>query len=76
MSVELGLRSMANLPSTKVISVIGGNLFHIAAQHLGSALQWINIAQANGITDPELRGALELKIPAPSAAFSEGVIQQ
>jgi len=67
---------MANLSSAKVISVIGGNLFQIAAQHLGNALQWINIAQANGITDPELVGAWELKVPASSAAFADGIIQQ
>lgn len=55
------------------IIVIGGNLFEIAANQLGSALQWINIARANNLTDPMLSGQNEIIIPQFSSTFSNGV---
>ena len=36
------------------IMVSGGNLFALAAQYLGDATAWIQIAQLNGLTDPML----------------------
>jgi len=56
-----------------VITVTGGNLFQIAAERLGNALQWINIARTNKISDPMLSGMTTLIIPAPSAIFSDGI---
>ena len=55
------------------INVIGENLFEIAAARLGSALQWINIAQANRLTDPMLSGQNEIIIPLYSSNFSDGI---
>jgi hypothetical protein len=55
------------------ITTIGGNRFAIAAARLGSALQWINIARANNLTDPMLSGRNELTIPPFSTAFSDGI---
>jgi hypothetical protein len=55
------------------IITIGGNLFEIAATRLGSALQWINIARANNLTDPVLAGQHAIIIPQFSSAFSEGI---
>jgi hypothetical protein len=52
---------------------IGGNLFEIAATQLGSALQWINLARANNLSDPMLSGQLQLVIPPFSSAFSDGI---
>jgi hypothetical protein len=54
-------------------NTIGGNLFEVAARQYGSALQWINIAKANGLSDPVLIGQTKLKIPAYSPAFSDGI---
>jgi hypothetical protein len=55
------------------VVVIGTNLFEIAAAQLGSALQWINIAQANNLADPMLSGQTRLVIPRYSLTFSDGI---
>lgn len=55
------------------IIAIGGNLFEIAATQLGDALQWINIARANNLTDPILSGQNQLVIPPISPVFSDGI---
>lgn len=67
---------MGNTLHTGTITAIGGNLFQIAASQLGSAMQWVNIAQANGIRDPNLSGPTILIIPAISAAFTDGISPQ
>ena len=58
------------------VTAVGGNLFEIAAVQLGSALQWVNLAQANGLSDPFLTGTNVLTIPPTNQAFSGGVGQQ
>ena len=45
------------------ITVAGGNLFQIAAEHYGDAMGWVQIAQANGLTDPQIKGVTTLYIP-------------
>jgi hypothetical protein len=57
----------------QTITTIGGNLFEIAAIRLGSALQWVNIAQANNLTNPMLSGQNEIVIPSFSSVFSDGI---
>jgi hypothetical protein len=56
----------------RTIATIGGNLFEIAAAQLGSALQWINIARANNLTDPMLLGTNQIIIPPFSPILSDG----
>jgi hypothetical protein len=58
---------------TRTITAIGGNLFELAASELGSALQWINIARVNGMTDPVIIGQVEIIIPPFSSIFSDGI---
>lgn len=60
----------------KTITVVGGDLFHIAAQELGDATQWIRIAQANAILDPFLTGMVTLAIPDRDPAAGGGVPTQ
>jgi hypothetical protein len=55
------------------ITTIDGNLFAIAASELGDALQWINIARVNSLSDPMLSGELQIVIPDFSSAFSDGI---
>lgn len=55
-----------------IITTAGGNLFALAAQYLGSAEQWLRIAQLNNLTDPMLTGVLTLKIPDPDPTYSGG----
>ncbi|HQT63915.1 MAG: hypothetical protein B7Z75_03965 [Acidocella sp. 20-57-95] len=55
------------------ITVIGGNLFCIAATYLEDATQWIRIAQANGLSDPVLIGMTTLYIPPVNSAAGGGL---
>jgi hypothetical protein len=62
--------------TTTTITVAGGDLFHIAAQQLGDATQWIRIAQLNGLSDPVLTGVTTLQLPAQNPAAGGGIAQQ
>lgn len=59
----------------RTVSVVGGTLFHVAAEHLGDARQWTRIARLNGIVDPFLVGMVTLTLP-PTAkgADSSGIL--
>jgi nucleoid-associated protein YgaU len=61
--------------STQSITVAGGNLFQLAAQYLKDATQWIRIAQANGISDPQLNGLTTLVIPPVNPSAGGGIAQ-
>jgi hypothetical protein len=61
---------------TTRITVAGGDLFHIAAQQIGDATQWIRIAQANGLTDPQISGVVTLIIPDPDPTAGGGIATQ
>ncbi len=58
--------------ATRIIQVSSRNLFEIAADELGDALQWNRIARLNGITDPFLVGIHTLKIPVYDLTASNG----
>lgn len=45
------------------VTVAGGNLFRLAAEHYGDHTQWVRIARANGLRDPFLVGLHTLTIP-------------
>jgi len=55
------------------VTVAGGNLFVLAAVYLNDATQWIRIAQANGLSDPQLSGITTLVIPPVNPAAGGGV---
>ena len=57
----------------KTITVVGGNLFQIAADQLGDATQWIRIAQLNNLSDPMLSGLVTLQIPALDPTAGGGI---
>ncbi|MDD2878007.1 MAG: hypothetical protein PHT60_13590 [Acidiphilium sp.] len=59
--------------SETVVTVVGGNLFAIAAQYLGDATQWVRIAQANDLSDPVLSGVVRLVLPPVDPAATGGV---
>jgi hypothetical protein len=60
----------------KTLQVVGGDLFHIAAQQLGDATQWIRIAQLNNLVDPDISGAITLQIPDLNPNASGGIATQ
>lgn len=61
MSTNLG--AVANPQTREQIIVGGGTLYGVAAQVYGDATQWQRIAQANGVSDPNLLGITQLRIP-------------
>jgi hypothetical protein len=59
--------------SAQTITVVGGNLFALAAVYLNDATQWIRIAHANGISDPVLTGLTTLVIPPLNPTAGGGI---
>lgn len=57
----------------RVVVVAGGNLFSLAAEYLNDATQWIRIAQANGLSDPQLEGVNTLVIPPVDPTAGGGI---
>lgn len=55
------------------VVVAGGNLFALAAQYLNDATQWIRIAQANQLSDPQLSGVQTLIIPPVNPGSGGGI---
>jgi len=60
----------------KRITIAGDNLFHIAAQQLGDATQWIRIAELNNLSDPMMSGVVELLIPDVDRTAGGGIAAQ
>ena len=50
--------------TSKTITVAGGTLYDVAAQQYGDGTQWVKIAAANHMTDPNIVGIKTLVIPA------------
>jgi hypothetical protein len=59
--------------NAQTVTVVGGNLFALAAVYLNDATQWIRIAQANGIPDPVLTGLNTLIIPPMNSTAGGGL---
>jgi hypothetical protein len=63
--------------SQSITVATGTDLFHLAAQYLGDATLWLQIAQANGfIVDPVIIGTQTLIIPQADPTQTGGVAQQ
>lgn len=60
----------------KVITVVGDNLFRIAAVELGDATQWIRIAELNGLSDPIVASMIPLLIPDVDPSAGGGIAHQ
>jgi hypothetical protein len=52
----------ATIPA-KVLRVSGTTLFHVAMMQTGDPLQWVAIAELNGLTDPWITGQQTILIP-------------
>ncbi len=59
--------------SARTITVSGGNLFALAAKYLNDATQWIRIARANGLRDPNVTGLQVLVIPPVDPTAGGGI---
>lgn len=47
----------------KIVRASGTTLFQIAMRETGDPLQWVAIAQLNGLIDPWITGFAEILIP-------------
>ncbi len=73
--IQANLNLINAPPNAKIITVIGGNLFKIAAQYYGDATQWPVIAKANGLIDPMINGQMTLLIPPWNGVDTGGILQ-
>lgn len=71
--MQKNLNLIHSVPNAQIITVVGVNLFQLAAQYYNDATQWTVIAQANGLIDPEIMGLQTLLIPPPGSQISGGV---
>ena len=60
----------------RTVTVSGTTLYHVAAAELGDASQWIRIAVANGVTDPNVIGVATLSIPDSDPTRTGGLPPQ
>ena len=72
MAGNLGL--INSVPNAQVVTVAGGNLYTLASQYYGDPTMWPTIAQANGLTDPQLVGLQTITIPPKPAVSAGGVL--
>lgn len=61
--MSTNLSAVATPQTRQQILVGGGTLYGVAAKVYGDATQWQTIAQANGLSDPNLSGIAQLAIP-------------
>jgi len=72
--IKANLALINAAPNAKVITVINGDLFSIAAKEYGDHTLWTQIAEANGLIDPFLEGINKLVIPKKAAQSSGGIL--
>jgi hypothetical protein len=60
--------------SGKLVTMAGGDLYHVAAQQYGDASAWPVIARANGLSDPMLDGVQTLTVPEKPVSSPDGVL--
>ncbi len=56
----------------QIITVNGGNLFVLAAKYYSDPTLWTVIAQANGLTDPELPLGVPMTLVIPQSGTNTG----
>ena len=61
------------MSTLRTVTVVGGNLWQVAAAELGDALQASRIAVINGLTDPMLSGQVTLLIPPVDTTDTGGL---
>jgi len=71
-ATNLGLTAVA--PNSQLLTVVGANLFQLAAIYYGDATQWALIANANGLVDPIITGQMTLIIPQLNNVNTGGIV--
>lgn len=62
------------MAAVRIETVAGTNLFRVAADALGDAREWAQIARLSGLDDPMIAAPTEIKIPARNSAAATGGI--
>lgn len=70
----MATESIPSVSTNKVVTIAGGNLFAIAAKYMGDATKWYQIAQLNGLSDPEITGVVTLTIPQLNTPSNGGIL--
>jgi hypothetical protein len=73
--MQRNLSIINTAPNAQIVTLIGGNLYSLAAQYYGDQSQWVIIARANGLYDPQLTGQNTLVIPPWNGVDTGGVLQ-
>lgn len=73
--IQDNLNLINSAKSSPVITVVGGNLFQLAAQYYNDATQWVYIAKANNLSDPYITGIKNLIIPPYNNVDSGGILE-
>lgn len=72
--MQANISLINSVPNAQFITVIGGNLFSLAAQYYNDASQWALIAEVNNLTDPMLVGIQNLLIPPLNNQDTGGIL--
>lgn len=72
---------IASTIPAKIFKTSGTTLFHVAMLQTGDPLQWIAIAELNGLVDPWINAQIDLLIPPvfpsepqPGVPNSNGIV--
>lgn len=57
----------------KLVTLPSPNLYRVAAEELGDATKWVQIAQLNGVHSPFLKGLVTLRLPDPAKPGTDGL---
>ena len=71
----MNLKPSVPLPLVnRIVTASNTTLFALAAQYLGDATRWNEIAAANGLIDPWIGPALTINIPVSQGISNGGIL--
>ena len=60
--------------SAQLVWVSNTTLFALASQFYGDAMQWVVLARANGLIDPQVAGSVQLVVPRNANSLTGGIL--
>lgn len=71
-TMQKNINLIASGANGKIVTVNGGSLFALAAKYYGDATLWTSIANANGLTDPQLPTNMPISLIVPQTTTNTG----
>lgn len=68
--VNKNVRTGQTANGVKTLTLSGSNLYQVAADQYGDATYWDSLAEANGLTDPQLTGINTITVPTTPVSTS------